>query len=305
MTSTFRCSKSQLNQVPMRVPLRFYLWHRRVHRDEALNCNGNGNVSAGKDIAEQLKSAMHRWGADGLDIERGRVNYRRLEKSIAFEDFLHLAPALRGFDPDHFRTVNERKAFWINLYNVLMIHGLVAYGAQETAEEIQGIFVRLAYIVGGYRYCLDDIEHGILRGNSMYFAVPGARFGRHDPRRRHVVEEPDPRIHFALVCGASSCPPIGIYQADKLETQLELAARSFINGGGVLLKKDDMTLSLSRVFQWYSVDFGGGWMGTSGRATVIKYISRYLEDDEDREFLLEHADRLRVTYQFYDWALNV
>lgn len=305
MAPTFECVDSQLIDVPMRLPLRLYLWHRRVRREEALNCGGNGNIAAGSDIAEHLKSAMNRWRADGLDVERGRVDYRCLEKSAPFAEFLNLVPALREFDPAELDTENARKAFWINLYNVLMIHGVLAYGAKESVEEIQGAFVRLAYIVGGYRYCLDDIEHGILRGNRMHFVVPGARFGKRDPRRRYVVEKLDPRIHFALVCGASSCPPIGIYQADNLDTQLELAARSFVNGGAVQLNKDTMTLSLSRVFQWYSSDLGGGWMGTSGRDAVIKYLSQYLEDDEEREFLVAHAGRLRVRFQYYDWALNV
>ena len=115
----------------------------------------------------------------------------------------------------------------------------------------------------------------------------------------------DPRIHFALVCGASSCPPISIYQADKLDVQLDLAARSFVNGGGVLLNKDEMTLSLSPIFQWYSVDFGGNWMGIGKRYAVINYVAQYLADEDDRRFLQEHSEDLRVTYQEYDWALNV
>lgn len=42
-----------------------------------------------------------------------------------------------------------------------------------------------------------------------------------------VVTPLDPRIHFALVCGAKSCPPIKVYTAEALEEGLEAAAAAF------------------------------------------------------------------------------
>ena len=44
---------------------------------------------------------------------------------------------------------------------------------------------------------------------------------------RQVVTPLDPCIHFALVCGAKSCPPIKVYTAEALEEGLEAAAASF------------------------------------------------------------------------------
>ncbi len=40
----------------------------------------------------------------------------------------------------------------------------------------------------------------------------------------------DPRIHFALVCGAKSCPPIKVYTSGALEEGLEAAASAFCEG---------------------------------------------------------------------------
>lgn len=50
-----------------------------------------------------------------------------------------------------------------------------------------------------------------------------------DPRRKFMLQVVDPRIHFTLNCGAESCPPIGVYDADKLENQLARATKGFIN----------------------------------------------------------------------------
>ena len=36
-------------------------------------------------------------------------------------------------------------------------------------------------------------------------------FRKGDPRLEVTLKEPEPLVHFALVCGATSCPPIRTY----------------------------------------------------------------------------------------------
>ena len=38
-------------------------------------------------------------------------------------------------------------------------------------------------------------------------------FSKSDPRLKVALEKAEPLIHFALVCGAKSCPPIKTYSA--------------------------------------------------------------------------------------------
>ena len=304
MPQRYACAESELRPSPIRLPMRLYMRVGKVRPDEALNCNCSPASDLGGGLASALKATMNRWRADGLNVETGRVDYERLARSQVLEEYRPLAAALREFDPGRLATDDERKAFWINIYNALLIHGVLAYRETRSLLKIRGAFERIAYVIGGRRYSLDDIEHGVLRGNLAHFLIPGLRFSRQDPRRRHTLSQVDPRIHFALVCGASSCPPIGIYQAEHLDRQLDLAAASFINNGGVELNRKDGSVALSRIFQWYSPDFGGRWMGLGKRTPVLRYIARYLADDA-REYVLSHADALRVSYQHYDWALNV
>jgi hypothetical protein len=54
-------------------------------------------------------------------------------------------------------------------------------------------------------------------------------FSDSDPRRRFIIEDVDPRIHFALVCGSNSCPPIDVYEAGEIHEQLELVTSGFVN----------------------------------------------------------------------------
>lgn len=62
---------------------------------------------------------------------------------------------------------------------------------------------KMAYKIDDYFFSLDDIEHGVLRSNRPHPSRPDEPFfGQNDPRLKFVVKNFDPRIHFALNCGA-------------------------------------------------------------------------------------------------------
>ena len=90
----------------------------------------------------------------------------------------------------------------------------------------------LEAMVAAARDKLADLltEHGILRGNKSTRFVPSKTFAANDPRRALVIADPDPRIHFALHCGAKSCPPVAAYDPQNIDDQLGSAARAFLGG---------------------------------------------------------------------------
>jgi hypothetical protein len=110
--------------------------------------------------------------------------------------------------------------------------------------------------------------------------------------------EIDPRIHFALVCASSSCPPIDVYTAERLDEELDLSARSFINGGGVIIDPEHDIIRISKIFDWYDKDFG------PSDTDILRFITPYLYVEEEREYLQQHAGDIGIRYQKYDWRLN-
>ena len=100
----------------------------------------------------------------------------------------------------------RRKAFYINLYNCLVIHSLIERRLEKVL--FSGTLGRLklyatsSYNIGGEIFSLNDIENGVLRGNKPA-AAPGSKppFEKDDPRCNAILMC-DPRIHFALNCGA-------------------------------------------------------------------------------------------------------
>jgi hypothetical protein len=180
----------------------------------------------------------------------------------------------------------------------MVIHGVVELGIRDSVKEVTRFFRRICYDVGGMEFSADDIEHGILRGNHRYPNSLFHPFGKQDPRHDLAVEPVDPRIHFALVCASSSCPPIEIYSADTLDHDLEVSGKTFLNSGGVRIDKEANTVWLPQVFHWYGEDFG------RNDEEHLRFIAPYLYREEDRRFLEEKAKTLKAKYQPYDWRLN-
>ncbi len=111
-----------------------------------------------------------------------------------------------------------------------------------------------------------------------------------------MIDVLDPRIHFAPNCTSNSCPSIGVYIPDMIDQQLDLAARSFINADTVLdLKKSE--ISISRIFSWYAVDFGG-------KAGILQSLEKYLVLPERTYQYKATLSNLALRYHPYDWGLN-
>jgi hypothetical protein len=279
-----------------------------------------GTVRSATDAAADLRRAMAAVVADGAACARrgagalapcvdstaggastaASIDYVRLRPSLAYAACRATCAALRAIDISTLASREAQLAFWINLYNALVIDAVVAFGVRRSVTDGHAgylrFFRRAAYLVGRYRFCCDDIEHGILRANRGHPYLPGPQFGPSDPRRAFVVHPPDPRIHFALNCGSRSCPPVATYDPDHIDAQLERAGRSFI-AGDVALDPAHNELRLSRIFRWFAQDFGG-------RPGVIGFVIRYLPPGTQREWLIAHAADVRLRYQPYDWALN-
>jgi hypothetical protein len=254
------------------------------------------SAGADSDIGTGLRHAINALKAKAYDADSGGVRYERLRNTPELEAYRHCAARLRSFDPATLAGQSERLAFWVNLYNVLVVHAVIEYGIRSSVHEARGFFRRVAYDIGGCRYSLDDMEHGVLRRNRRRHRFAMRPFRCRDPRRLAMVERLDPRVHFALVCGSRSCPPIAVYLAEKIDAQLDLAAAAFLNGETVI-HREQGRVEVSRLFSWYGSDFGD-------RAQRLRFIARYLDDTDDRQFLLDHADGLRLVYRPYDWNLN-
>ena len=208
-----------------------------------MTANRPGTLLPGK--WRRVKSNMDGLRVAFFETGTGRVAYERIRHSEIYQSYLKLSNNLKALDLEVLALREERIAFWVNLYNVIVIHGVIALGIRDSVKEVWNFFRRVYYQIGEHFFSPDDIEHGVLRGNRRPPYAFFRRFRVGDPRLNFIVEPLDPRIHFTLVCGSSSCPFIEVYTPENLEEELTIASRAFINSGSAVLDRSRHSISLS------------------------------------------------------------
>lgn len=251
--------------------------------------------------AAELASCIATLFSRFVDPVAHTVDYTALLESDDFVRYLASARKLRYFNPSMLSAA-ERKAFFLNIYNALMIHAMAVLRRPRTSYDRVALYGSAAYNIGGRVYTLDDVEHGVLRCNRPG-GGPIARvsFMPDDARLACALPEPvDPRIHFALNCGARSCPPVRYYAPDAVDAALDTAARAFLLD--VEVDERSHTIRLSRILSWYGKDFG------PNANEVLRWMLPYLDDERKHGIMRllqsQHTAPLNVVYTNYDWSVN-
>ena len=210
--------------------------------------------------------------------DQGRVDYNGIAGDQSFKSYMD---SLKSAKLDSM-TRDGQLAFWLNAYNAVTIDKVIKWKPKKSvrATLIPGIwtstkfFTSREHTVAGKRLSQDDIEHEILRKQFK-----------------------DPRIHFAIICASSSCPPLPrfAYSAENVQTKLEEETREYINSDrGTRIDLAKNTLYLSKLFDWFSGDF------EHKSGSVLDFLKRYL-NEKTLAFL---EKKPKIKYIHYDWSLN-
>ena len=208
----------------------------------------------------------------------GRIDYNGIAKDQTFKAYME---ALEKARADALSS-DEQLAFWINAYNAVTIDKVIKWKPKKSVREtfVPGVwtgtkfFTTREHTVAGKSMSPDDIEHEILRKQLK-----------------------EPRIHFAIVCASSSCPPLPrfAYTGNNVQVKLEEETRKYINSErGTQIDSAKNELHLSKLFDWFAGDF------EYASGSVLNFIKPYL-DEQGRAFLDKEPT---IKYIHYDWALN-
>jgi hypothetical protein len=212
-------------------------------------------------------------------VRDGRVDYSALKRNdVALEAYL---TALSGTCKADYAqwSDSERIAFWIDAYNAFTIRLILDHYPIASIRRIGWLpgaafrerFIPLPGLVGE-TVSLDTIEHGTLR-----------------------VEFREPRIHFALVCAAMSCPRLRseAYRGADLDRQLDEEARRFLADARVnRVDAAARKLHLSPIFDWFREDF------ERDAGSLQSFVARYLPAGTGS--VADYA----IEFETYDWSLN-
>ena len=205
-------------------------------------------------------------------VNDGRVDYGKFSGNAAQD---HFVEQIGRFDLDSTADNREKLVFYINAYNALAIQGILNGRSPKSFFGKVGFFYNEKFLVAGKKINLYDLEHEYIR------------------------KLDEPRIHFALVCAAQSCPKLRseAYAVDNLSRQFDENARDFINDPSKnRFDKTGKVAHLSKIFKWFEEDF------TATGKTLQEYIAPYVADEQVAAELA--ANNYKIKYMKYDWQLN-
>lgn len=185
-------------------------------------------------------------------VDKDRLTYA----ARALRNFRTMVEQLEQVDPG--KMSHEQKlAFWINIYNALMMHAYLAYGIPRNRLKRLSLLQKAAYKVGAHSINVQTIEHSILSCRSIRpsqwfqsFLSPGTKFKTSDERRAYGLHTQEPLVCFALCCGGRSDPAIRVYSAKNVRSELESAKLDFLQAS-VRIRGESKVL-LPRILEWYA-----------------------------------------------------
>ncbi|KAG8369244.1 hypothetical protein BUALT_Bualt15G0131400 [Buddleja alternifolia] len=226
------------------------------------------------------------------------IDYRSIHGSEEFARYLRTVEELQRVELYEMAR-EEKLSFFINLYNMMSIHGILVWGHPLGPLERRNFFRDFKYVIGGSTYSLSAIYNGILRGNQRPPYNLIKPFGVKDKRLKVALPHTETLVHFALVSGTRSGPALRCYSPGNIDKELMDAACGFLRSGGLYVDLIANVAYVSKILSWYCVDFG------KNEVEVLKHAANYLEPAECRQFLeLLSNTQFKVIYQPYDWGLN-
>jgi hypothetical protein len=184
-------------------------------------------------------------------------------------------------------TRDQKLAFLINTYNAYTIDLIVKNPNIKSIKDL-GSFIsspwKKKFIpLFGNQLSLDEVEHSLIRQDPLF---------------------QEPRIHFAVNCASIGCPALlnEAFTGDQLERQLQLVTDNFLKDR-TRNRIEGNKVVISKIFDWYAVDFEKGWLGITSVQDFLAKNSNSLADDSNQKSLLE-SKNYKLKYSDYDWNLN-
>jgi len=252
-------------------------------------------MSETRNPAEQLYQALERVRAAHFDASGRAGDYAALRRVEHARHLEAAVAALADFDPRGL-PISRPIVFWLNAYNASVVLAARACAPGEPVSGIPGLFDRPRLTVCGQAFALDDIEHGLLRGNAPKYGRWSGPLARDDPRVAFTPMVYDERVHFALFSACRSSQPLRVFGAEPVDDQLEAAVRECVREE-VRIADDGARIEVPRLFKWYPRDFGG-------ERGVVDFVLARIDD----EALVDRVDARRgdvkLVYKPFDWTLN-
>jgi len=185
------------------------------------------------------------------------------------------------------KTDAQKLAFWVNIYNGYI--QVILSEHPEKYEDRREFFKAEQIPIAGRLVSFAKIEHGIIRKSQWELGLGKIRkWFPNKFERKLRVDKRDYRIHFALNCGAKDCPPVAVYDSDRLEEQFNKGTEMYLKSTSEYVKEKN-EVAVTSLFSWFRGDFGS----KRGVKKILK-----------KQNIIPHTD-IDIAYKNYDWTLDL
>lgn len=167
--------------------------------------------------------------------------------SGALKKFRFLVEQLSKVDPSCMNC-DEQIAFWVNLYNALIMHAYLAYGVPENDIKLFALMQKACYTIGGQPVSAAEIEFVILKMKTpvhrpqLSLMLALHKFKTSENLRRYSIDGTEPRVLFALCCGMFSSPAVRIFSAENVRAELQESMRDYIRASVGINDKGELVV---------------------------------------------------------------
>lgn len=259
---------------------------------------GNGeetNVSNNKSIVEVCSISVEK--NQMPDVSCAITHYRLLVEQLERVDL-----SMSG--------TSIKLAFWINVYNSLVMHAYLAYGIPNSSLKRMALFHKAAYNVGGHAVTANSIEQSLLccrspRIGRWFESILSTAMRKRCADEKQLVQlkfglpECQPLVLFALCTGASSDPMLKVYTAKNVSEELERAKREFLQAGVVVRKS--RKVFLPRLVERYAKEAGLPTVGDGILAWARDNVDGRAAQDAIQRCTAAAAGGRRRASQAFEW----
>jgi len=250
-------------------------------------------------LAIRLKKLLEKIESAATD-ENGNVDYLQAKEDENYYTFQEATCELQKIDMFKMDQ-STRLSFSINIYNLMIKHAFIQLGIPASNLQRASFFGKVGYNVGGHKLAFNELENGVIRANKRTPYTYLKPFSNSDPRLPLALKVLDPRIHFALNCGAKSCPPIKSFSPRSIDEELRIVSLAFHESNeNTLVDEANHELKVSKILYWYQSDF------TPSTSSLPSAILNFLrgEKKEKLKRMITSSKPIKVKFFDYDWTTN-
>ncbi len=230
-----------------------------------------------------------------MHVKSGVVNYEGIKsESTKLDSYL---AQVKSVSKEQYASFSkpEQMAYLINAYNAYTLKMIIDFYPVQSIRDIGPLVGGSLFNKNSKQWRISEYE---VNGKKFTLQAMGKAITLDDIEHENLRPIfKDARVHFALICGAISCPFLQseAYTAKNLSEQLDSQGNQFLaDPFRNRFNETENRLYLSKIFDWFSDDFKRD--AGSVKDFIRKYLPKTVQAKINEETSISHLD--------YDWSLN-